>query len=325
MAQLPNRVGVIVYAGQEHTLVAERDARVGELRAGLGELGRDLRTDGTIGVIPRVVHAHRDELVEPRFAEQVVEIRLAQAGGDAGEQARVEAVAQTAQGAVEHVLVPAALVAHSAAAFDADERSRVAKLLQSTRGFLRDELAVGENLEVTIRMLREEVEQLRMHERLAAEDAEEAVPVLARVVHRAVQSVEIDRLARCLHVHPAALAAEVARVQDAQIKKRREVNALLLALLEQHHRARAFDAKIPRDLAEAVRGDGGGDACHAAHKRLRAPFSLLAGGTDAFPNQSEKKLQCVYARSPKFPRVRHFASGARQGWLHRQKSVEGFP
>ena len=38
-----------------------------------------------------------------------------------------------------------------------------------------DELAVGEDLEVAIGMRGQDVEQVRVHERLAAEDAEEAV------------------------------------------------------------------------------------------------------------------------------------------------------
>ena len=83
---------------------------------------------------------------------------------------------QAAQGAVEHVLVAAALVAHGAGAFDADQRRGVAELPQRARDLLGDELAVGEDLEIAVRMLREEVEQLRVHERLAAEDAEEAFP-----------------------------------------------------------------------------------------------------------------------------------------------------
>ena len=51
--------------------------------------------------------------------------------------------------------------------------------LPSARSFARDlvgdELAVGEDLEVAVGVRCEHVEQLRVHERLAAEDAEEAV------------------------------------------------------------------------------------------------------------------------------------------------------
>ena len=45
------------------------------------------------------------------------------------------------------------------------------------RDFVGDELAVGEDLEVSVRVRGEQIEQLRVHERLAAEDAEEGVPV----------------------------------------------------------------------------------------------------------------------------------------------------
>ena len=62
----------------------------------------------------------------------------------------------------------------------------------SARDFVGDELAVGEDLEIAVRMRREQIEQLRVHERLAAEDAEERVPVRLRVGDRAVQRLEID-------------------------------------------------------------------------------------------------------------------------------------
>ena len=41
--------------------------------------------------------------------------------------------------------------------------------------FIRDELPVGEDLEVAIGVGVEHIEQVRVHERLAAEDAEVAV------------------------------------------------------------------------------------------------------------------------------------------------------
>ena len=73
-----------------------------------------------------------------------------------------------------------------------------------------------------------------MHEGLAAEDAEEAVAVLLGVVHQSVQLVELDRVARRLvHIDPAALAAEVAAVEDGDVEERREILALLHPFLEE--------------------------------------------------------------------------------------------
>ena len=77
-------------------------------------------------MIPGVVDAPVDEAVEPLFGEEVVDVGLAEAGGDAGEEFLVEAVAQAAEGTVEDVFATAAEVAGLIAAFDADEGGAVA-------------------------------------------------------------------------------------------------------------------------------------------------------------------------------------------------------
>ena len=109
-------------------------------------------------------------------------------------------------------------------------------------------------------MLREEIQQLRVHERLATEDAEEGISMFLGIQNGAVQRFQINSIARSLDIHPTTLAAEIAGVQNAQVKERREIRAFLHALLVQHDRASPFKTKIPSDLREAVRGDGGGDA-----------------------------------------------------------------
>ena len=72
------------------------------------------------------------------------------------------------------------------AAFDADEGCDISDLTQVRGYFLRDELTIGEDLKIAIGMFSEYIEQFRVHERLTAENAEEAVPMLARVVNRAI-------------------------------------------------------------------------------------------------------------------------------------------
>ena len=76
---------------------------------------------------------------------------------------------------LQHAGPAAALVADDLVALDADERRDVAELAHPFGRLVGDELAVGEDLEVAIGMLGEHVEQLRVHERLAADDAEEDV------------------------------------------------------------------------------------------------------------------------------------------------------
>ena len=109
-------------------------------------------------------------------------------------------------------------------------------------------------------MLREEIQQLRVHERLATKDAEEGVSMFLGIQNGAVQRFQVYGTARSLDIHPTTLAAQIARVQDTQVKERREIGALFHALLVQHDRASPFETKIPSDLREAVRGDSSGDA-----------------------------------------------------------------
>ncbi len=133
-----------------------------------------------------------------------------------GEELVLEAVVEPAEGAVEDVLAAAPLVRDEFGALDRDERGGVADLAQLLGLLLGDELAVREDLEEAVGMLGEEVEQAGMHEGLAAEDAEERVPVLLGFVHDLVEVLEIEFHLRFVDVDPAALAAQVAAVEDGE-------------------------------------------------------------------------------------------------------------
>ena len=98
--------------------------------------------------------------------------------------------------------------------------------LPSCRSRLRllvgDEVAVGEDLEVAVGVLGEHVEQVRVHERLAADDAEEDVAHRLGFADQLVERVGLDRLLLGGDVDPAALAAQVAAVDDRDVEERRE-------------------------------------------------------------------------------------------------------
>ena len=253
-------VGVHDGDGHLGAHVDDEFAHLGDLLGREGEVGADLGADGAVGVIPGVVHAHVDESAQPFLGEEVVDVGLAEAGGDAGEDPGIEAVLQTAQGAGEHVFVATALIADDLGAFDADERGDVAELAHGFSGLGGDHLAVGEDLEEGVRVHREEVEELRVHEGLPAEDAEEGIAAAFGVVHDLVEFIEIERFAWFVHVHPAALAAEVAGIEDGNVEEGREVLALFHALLVQHDGARPLVTEIPADFGQAERIDGLQDA-----------------------------------------------------------------
>ena len=64
------------------------------------ELGIDLRPHRPVGVIPGVVHTAVDEKPQPIFPQEIVDVALAEARRDAGEQTVLQAVVEPAQGAV---------------------------------------------------------------------------------------------------------------------------------------------------------------------------------------------------------------------------------
>ena len=118
-------------------------------------------------------------------------------------------------------------------------------------------------------MRREQVEQPGVHERLAAEDAKERDPVRLRVVDRAVERREIDLHALGFHIDPAALAAQVARVQDREVKERRKVFAALDPALEALDREQPFHAEVPQEFPEQPRIGGADDAHGKGGKHFR--------------------------------------------------------
>ena len=72
----------------------------------------NLRTNRPVCMIPCVVDAAGDERAKPGFGEQVVDIGLAEAGGDAGEEFLLEAVVEAAQRVGENVGFTSAFVAN---------------------------------------------------------------------------------------------------------------------------------------------------------------------------------------------------------------------
>ena len=83
-----------------------------------------------------------------------------------------------------------------------------------------------------------------MHERLAAEYAEERVAHLLRFADCAAHRRQVDRLLLRRHIDPAPLAAEVAAIDDRDVKKRREKLAALEAGLVLLDRAMPLKPKF---------------------------------------------------------------------------------
>ena len=154
---------------------------------------------------------HADELLEPLLADQIV-VRFAHARGDPNNQLVLDGRLQSQQRLVVNILRSATLVADQIGPFDADQRRGIARLTQPTRNLVRDQLAIGEDLKVTILVCLDHIEQVRMHERLATENPKIAVPVLLRVGDDPVEIVFADHLPWRRDVNPASLASQLARI-----------------------------------------------------------------------------------------------------------------
>ena len=84
----------------------------------------------------------------------------------------------------------APLIADDLRALDADERRDVSEPCQCFGDLVGDELAVREHLEITVRMRGEQIEQLWVHEWLAAQDSEIGIAVGFRVADDRVQLLQ---------------------------------------------------------------------------------------------------------------------------------------
>ena len=91
------------------------------------QLGIRLGTDRAIGVEPDIVNAHVDQTAQPALGHQIVDIGLADAGGDTGDQPVPAAGFESRQRLVQNVETSAPLVADDLGAFDADQRRDVAE------------------------------------------------------------------------------------------------------------------------------------------------------------------------------------------------------
>src|SRR3989449_2091220 len=267
-----------------------------ELVRAQSKLRIHLRSDWPVSVIPDVVHAALDEFLQPLFGQQLVHIRLADAGGHSGKKPGTETMFQPAHRFVEHVLLAAALITRDFTAFDADQGRGVAQFAQAIRDFLRDELAVGEKLKVTVGVRGEQVEQLRVHERFAAEDAEERVPVPFGVGDGAIERVQVDGVL-LLHIHPAALATEVARVDDGKIEERGEVFAALDAPLELLDRQHPLHAEVPDKLPQATLVGRAQDAAGKSGQHSILALAKQEKRGDGSGNYAENRQHDFYPKS----------------------------
>ncbi len=225
-----------------------------------GELGIHVGANGAIGVIPDVVDPLFDQLTEPGFGQQFLDIRLAYAGGHTGEQTRTQRGFQAPQRTFEDVYIAAAFVADDLVPLDGDEWCGIADFRQTRGDFVGDALAVGEDLKIAVGVVGENVEQTGVEEGLSAENAEESVPLGFGVVDESVHLLGGDLMCVSGDVDPTTLAAQIAAVEDRDVEEGRKELAFLQTLFEPFDAEDAFHPKVPQELSDATRRRGAQDA-----------------------------------------------------------------
>ena len=106
---------------------------------------------------PGIHDSHVDESINPFFGKKIIDVGLAQAGADTGEDAMLKTILQAVHRFAPNAVTAAALVTHDLISFDANERRHVRHPAKALRSFIRNELTVREHLEITIGMLRQHV------------------------------------------------------------------------------------------------------------------------------------------------------------------------
>src|SRR5262249_53939157 len=96
-----------------------------------------------------------------------------------------------------------------------------------------------------IGMIGKHVQKMRVHERLAADDAEKDVTHLLAFVNELVKSFRLDDFLLGSHVHPTTLATQVATIDDGNVEEWRGDIASFEPLLVFLDGARSLPAHVP--------------------------------------------------------------------------------
>src|SRR4029453_3317089 len=122
------------------------------------QLGVRIWAHHAVRVEPGVMDAHFDQAPQPGLRRQLIDIALADAGGHARDEAIAAAILDSFETLVEDVEPAAALIADDLRPFHADERRHIPDLAKLARYLIGDELAIGKDLEIAVRMGGEDVE-----------------------------------------------------------------------------------------------------------------------------------------------------------------------
>ena len=218
------------------------------LRMGVG-------SDGSIDVVPEIGGSLVGYPLDVLTADQLIVVVLANAGGDAEDESRLSTSTDSPECALINSIGLTAAVALCLQSLDADDGGDVACLAELAGDVVGEECAIGEELEVAVAVVGEDVQQSSIHQGFATEDAEELGAVSLALTDDAVYLFHRQMLPSSL-THPTSAASEVAGLGDGNhVEGGEEGFASLLPLLEVAHVGQIGQAEVPAELPQQL--DGG--------------------------------------------------------------------
>ena len=218
-------------------------------------LGMGIGSDRSIDVVPQIGGSLFRHPLDVLTADQFVVVVLADAGGDAEDESCFPTGTDSVQGALIDSTCLTATVTFLLESLNADERGDIACLAELPGDVVGEERAVGEELEVTVAVLGEDVQQSAIHQGFAAQYAEEGGTVAFAFADDAVDLLHRQALPSSL-THPTSAACQVACLRDGNhVEGREERFASLLPLFEVAHVRQIRPAEVPAELPQQP--DGG--------------------------------------------------------------------
>ena len=127
---------------------------------------------------PNIHYTQFDQTINPVFPYQVIDVGLTDAGCNTCQKLVTDAVLKTGHSLGEHLRFASSLVAYDFISFNANQRRHIAQFAQFPRHRVSDEMTIRENLKISVRVMRENLQQLWMHKGFATKNAKKAVSQL---------------------------------------------------------------------------------------------------------------------------------------------------
>jgi hypothetical protein len=216
--------------------------------------GTSVGSYGTIDVIPEIGGSLLCRPFNVLAAHQFVVVMFADAGSNAKDESSFSAGTNTSEGALIDIACLTTTVAFLLQSLYADQGGDIPSLAELLSDFVCQEGAVGEELEVAVMMLLEEIEETLIHQRFASQDAKKLGSMTFTLSDDTVNLLHRQAFPSTL-THPTTAACQIAGLSDGNhVEGREERFTLLLPLLKVTHIPQVRPAEVPTELPQQPNG-----------------------------------------------------------------------